>query len=302
MADTIYRKAALDRLASPERLDAPLALVGRPAWLVLGAVAIALLAALGWAFATQAPVKVSASGVLIDRAGLAEIVAGEDGRIDRLLAAPGDQVRADQPIATLARPELRREIEEARSKLAGAQARYAQLQGFYGSQSTSQRGADAVRLATLADTRKALNERAAYLEQKARSMASLVERGFLQRDKLVEVQLELAGVRERIANLRETALRVGIEATARDGEQGLALLDQQRIIQDQSRAVELLSARLADQQVIRSPHAGRITELKVNAGDVVAPLWPRSRPMTTGADSRWCCTSRRPRASGSSRV
>ena len=270
MADTIYRKAALDRLASPERLDAPLALVGRPAWLLLGALAMARVAALGWAIVTRAPVKVAASGVLIDRTGLAEIVAGEDGRIERLLAAPGDRVRAGQPIAAIARPELRREIEEARSKLADAQARYARLRGFYGSQSASQNGADTVRLATLAESRKALVERAAYLDQKAKSMASLVERGFLQRDKLVDVQLELAEVRERIANSGEDALKVGIDATSRDGERGLALLDQQRIIEEQSRAVERLSARLADQQVVRSPHAGRITELKVNAGDVVA--------------------------------
>ena len=270
MAETIYRKAALDRLASPERLDAPLTLVGRPAWLLLGAFAVAVVVALVWAFATQAPVKVAASGILIDRTGLAEIVAGEDGRIERLLAAPGDRVSAGQPIATIARPELRREIDEARSKLADAGARYARLQSFYGSQGASQQGADAVRLATLAESRKALTERAAYLDQKAKSTGTLVERGFLPRDKLVDVQIELAEVRERIANLGENTLKVGIDATARRGEHGLALLDQQRIIQEQTRAIERLSARLADQQMIRSPHAGRITELKVNAGDVVA--------------------------------
>ncbi|WP_293675866.1 NHLP bacteriocin system secretion protein [uncultured Phenylobacterium sp.] len=270
MTESIYRKAALDRLGSPERLDAPLTLVGRPAWLLLAAFAAALVGALGWAFATQAPVRVAASGILIDRTGLAEIVAGDDGRIEQLMVGPGDRVSAGQPIATIARPELRREIAEARSKLADAQARYDRLQGFYGAQGSRQQGADTVRLATLAQSRRALTERAAYLEQKARQMASLVERGFLQRDKLVDVQIELAEVRERIANLEESALRVGIDATTRSGERSLALLDQQRTIQEQTRAVELLSARLADQQVVRSPHAGRITELKVNAGDVVA--------------------------------
>lgn len=271
MAESIYRKAALDRLASPERLDAPLTLVGRPAWLLLAAFAVAIVAGLGWAFVTQAPVKVESKGILIDRTGLAEIVAGEDGRIERLLAAPGDRVSAGQPIATIARPELRREIDEARSKLADAQARYARLQGFYGDQGARQQGADAARLATLAESRKALTERAAYLERKAASQARLVEQGFLARDKLVDVQIELADVRERIANLGESALKVGIDATTRTGERRLALLDQQRIIQEQTRAIEILSARLSDQQMVRSPHAGRITELKVNAGDVVAP-------------------------------
>lgn len=270
MAESIYRKVALDRLAGPDRLDAPLTLVGRPAWLLLAAFAAAIIVALAWALVTQAPVKVESRGILIDRTGLAEISAGEDGRIERMLAAPGDRVRAGQPIATIARPELRREIEEARSKLADAQARYDRLRGFYGAQGARQQGADAARLASLAESRRALTERVAYLERKAASQARLVEQGFLARDKLVDVQIELADVRERIASLGESALKVGVEATERTGERGLALLDQQRIIQEQSREIERLTARLSDQQVIRSPHAGRITELKVNPGDVVS--------------------------------
>jgi hypothetical protein len=42
--ESIFRKAALDRLASPERLDERVALPAYPRWL-LGAVAIALAAA-----------------------------------------------------------------------------------------------------------------------------------------------------------------------------------------------------------------------------------------------------------------
>ena len=62
MAESIYRQSALDRMASPERLDAPLKLVGRPSWLLLGAFAVAILFGLGWAALTQAPVKVGARG------------------------------------------------------------------------------------------------------------------------------------------------------------------------------------------------------------------------------------------------
>jgi len=270
MAESIYRKAALDRMASPERLDAPLKLVGRPAWLLLGAFAIAIAAALIWAVVTQAPVKVGASGILINRTGLAEIVAGDEGRIETLLVAPGDSVSVGQPVATIARTELTRELEEARSRLLQAQARYARLRDFYQDQDASKAGADSVRLATIAQTRQALQERTQYLQQKAERMAPLVERGFIQRDRLVEVQIDLADARERISNLGESALRVRIDATERSGVARLALLDEQRTIDEQQRLIQRLSARLSDEEVVRSRHAGRITEVKVNAGDVIA--------------------------------
>jgi HlyD family secretion protein len=270
MAESIYRKTALDRMASPERLDAPLKLVGRPSWLLFGAFAVAIAAAIAWAVATQAPVKVGASGILINRTGLAEIVAGDDGRIETLLVAPGDSVTVGQPIATVARTELTRELQEARSQLLQAQTRYARLGEFYGDQDVQRDGADAVRLDTIAETRRVLNERVEFLEQKAERMEALVERGFLQRDRLVEVQIDLAEARERISNLGESALRVRIDANERSGAAELALLDEQRNIDEQERLIERLSARLSDEEVIRSRHAGLVTEVKVNAGDVVA--------------------------------
>lgn len=270
MAESIYRKAALDRMASPERLDAPLKLVGRPSWLLLGAFAVAIAAALAWAVATQAPVKVGASGILINRTGLAEIVAGDDGRIETLLVAPGDSVTVGQPIATVARTELTRELQEARSQLLQAQARYTRLGDYYGNQDVQRAGADTVRLDTIAETRRVLQERVRFLEEKAERMAALVDRGFLQRDRLVEVQIDLADARERISNLGESALRVRIDATERSGAAQLALLDEQRNIDEQQRLIERLSARLSDEEVIRSRHAGQVTEVKVNAGDVVA--------------------------------
>lgn len=271
MSESIFRQSALERMASPERLDAPLKLVGRPSWLLLAAFAVAILFGLGWAALTQVPVKVSARGILIDRTGLAEIVASDAGRIERLMVAPGDTVREGQPIASIARTELVREIDAARAKLADAEARLARLRGFYGTQGTEQAGADSVRLGTIAESRRALTERARFLESKAAKMTALVGRGFVQRDELVDVQIELADVRERIANLGESALRVRIDANKRSGETGLALLDEQGTIDEQQRTIARLTAQLADQQLVRAPRGGVVTEVKVNAGDVIAP-------------------------------
>jgi len=271
MTESIYRKAALDRMASPERLDAALVLVSRPMWLLLGAFAVAIVAALVWALVTQAPVKVGAQGILIDRTGLTEVVASDEGRIDRLLVAPGDSVVAGQAIATVARTELTREIDGARAKLADAQARFKQLSAFYGTQDTSRMTADAQRLASIAESRRALAERERYLVEKAGKMERLIGRGFIQRDRLVETRIEIADVRERSAGLAESATRVRIEAGERNGEAGLALLDERRTIEEQQRLIQRLSARLTDQQVIRAGWAGKIAEIRVNAGDVIAP-------------------------------
>lgn len=271
MSETIYRQTALDRMANPERLDVPLTLVPRPSWILLGAFAVALVAALVWASVARAPVTVGASGILINRSGLAEIAAAQDGRIQSLLVIPGDAVRIGQPVATVARTELARELADARIDLRDAEARLARLQGFYSEQGGRERGADSVRLATIAESRRALASRASYLEQRAGRMEKLIARGFITQDQLVDVQIELAAVREQLSNLGEAALRVRVNADERSGTSGLALLDEQRAVDTQQRLIERLEARLGDEEVIRATVAGRVTEVKLGTGDIVAP-------------------------------
>lgn len=271
VTESIFRQSALDRMASPDRLDAPLTLVGRPSWLLLSAFAVATVFGLAWAAVTHAPVKVGARGILIDRTGLAEIVASDAGRVERLMVSPGDLVEDGQPIATIARTELIREIEAARAKLTDAEARLARLRGYYGTQSSQAAGADNARLSTLAESRRALTERARYLEARAAKMQALLKRGFIQQDSLATVQAELADVRERIATLGESAIRVRVDASKRSGDAGLALLDEQRTIDEQQRLIARLGAQLSDQQMVRAPRRGIVTEVKVSAGDVIAP-------------------------------
>lgn len=269
MSETIYRQTALDRMANPERLDAPLTLVPRPSWILLGAFAVALVAGLVWASVARAPVTVGASGILINRAGLAEIAAAQDGRIQTMLVIPGDAVKIGQPIATIARTELTRELADARIELRDAEARLARLQGFYSEQGGRERGADSARLATISESRRALLSREAYLVQRAARMEKLIDRGFITQDQLVDVQIELAAVREQLSNLGEAALRVRIDADERAGTSGLALLDEQRQVDEKRRLIERLEARLGDEEVIRATVAGRVTEVKIGTGDVV---------------------------------
>ena len=271
MSESIFRQSALDRLANPERLDAPLILVRRTSWLLLITLVVAMAAALLWSVVARAPVKVSSQGVLIGQGGLAEIVTDEAGRIEKLLVTSGQRVRAGDPIATVRRTDLERELADAQAKLEAAQDRFARLSGFYAQRGAQDGGANAIRLGTLAESRHALEERAARLQDKLARMQALVGSGFVPQDRVLETQASLAEARERISNLGEAAVRVRIDANAKAGEAGLSLLDEQRTIEEQQRLIARLSAQLAEQRVVRASEAGQITEIKVAGGDVVGP-------------------------------
>jgi HlyD family secretion protein len=271
VAGPIFRQAALERMANPERLDSPLRLVSRSHWLLLGALALAILAALTWAALTQAPVKLTASGILIDRAGLVEVVANQEGQLQSLLVSPGDLVAPGQAVATLGRPELNRQLLAARGELSEAEARFDRLQTFYVGQNQRQSGAEAERLATVARTQAALSAELTALQEKAAKLTDLVAKGFVRRDDLLQTQITIADLRERIARLGEDATGVRVGAVQRQGQTGLALLDEQKAVAARRRTLQDLEQRLAEQQTIRAQTAGRVVEVKVNGGDVVGP-------------------------------
>lgn len=271
MADSIFRKEALDRLANPERLDAPLRLVAAPHWVLLAAFAALVVAALFWAGATLAPVKVAGRGILIDRAGLSEIVASDAGQIAVVTVAPGDSVVRGQPIAVLSGSELEREIADTAARLAQARARLARLGTYYTDQTRSEGSADSDRLASIGRTRAELDRRRLALEERVRRIAALVPRGFVGRDTLIAAQAAAAETRERIGDLDNEAARLRVEGVGRSGRYRLALLDEQTGIEQLERELSRLQARAGDQTIVRAQSAGQVIEVKVGPGDVVAP-------------------------------
>ncbi len=258
-------------MASPERLDAPVRLVGRPQWLILATVAAAFVGAGIWAFVVQAPIKVSANGILIDRAGLVEIVASQSGQLLTLAIAPGDVVEAGQVVATLLRSELERELRDAEGQLAAAEERLARLKDFYAQQEERESVAERERLTTIEETHSALSARLASLEEKEERVAALVEKGFAPRDTLIQTQIDVADTRERMSRLSEDATNIRVGAAQRQGRASLAMLDEQRRVDEARRTAERLRSNLAEERNVRARGAGRVVELRVAIGDFVAP-------------------------------
>lgn len=68
----------------------------------------------------------------------------------------------------------------------------------------------------------------------------------------------------------EETLKLDLAAIERPSERDLTLLTERLAVEEQQREVDRLAQRLKDEHVIRASQAGRIIEVKVNAGDVIS--------------------------------
>lgn len=117
-AKQIFRKEALDRLATPEQLHTLMQVTNPRSWLALVGCGIVLVVAGTWGVGGRIPTKVSASGILIHAGGLANVVAVSEGQLQTLEVEPGAVVREGQVIARVSQPELEQQIVglEARAR------------------------------------------------------------------------------------------------------------------------------------------------------------------------------------------
>lgn len=270
----LFRKAALDKLASPERLDVLMEVTSPRAWVALGTIGGILLLSLLWAIFYTIPERIDGQGILIRGGSLREIRAAGDGVLTRLDLRLNDAVDADQVVG-----ELSQATAEDRVRTAQARLDEAQREAQAGS---------AEDLATIAQTNatiagyqaqiQSIEAQLASVEADLVSRRELLAKGLITaaRVQAIEQQAlslrgQIASLRGQISSLRASNAAVQQRIRARSAAVEMAELEKQRAATSASETTQ-----------IRATVAGRVVELKkavgdrVSYGEVIATIEPPS--------------------------
>jgi multidrug efflux pump subunit AcrA (membrane-fusion protein) len=98
---TVYRKAALDKLSSPEELDRLMQITGPGSWLLLAALGGVLLMVIGWGVFGQITTTLDRSGLLTLSNPIVFVAAPQNGQVSAITVQAGDVINADQVIAQI---------------------------------------------------------------------------------------------------------------------------------------------------------------------------------------------------------
>lgn len=111
----IFSKAAIDKQRSPENIDKLLQVTTPISWIGLAALGMMIFSLLMWSILGAIVDKVEGTGILLDAGGVANVSSVVGGKVERVLVAPGTQVRKGDVIATLEQPSQDVESKMARS-------------------------------------------------------------------------------------------------------------------------------------------------------------------------------------------
>jgi multidrug efflux pump subunit AcrA (membrane-fusion protein) len=98
---TVYRKAALDKLSSPEELDRLMQITSPGSWLLLLAVGGILLMIIIWGILGQITTTLDRSGLLTLNNPIVFVSAPDNGQVSEIAVETGDVIGVDEVIARL---------------------------------------------------------------------------------------------------------------------------------------------------------------------------------------------------------
>ncbi len=135
MKRAIFRKSALDRIASLDQLDQTMTVVKPSSILALISVAIIVFVALLWGIFGSVPDTVSGTGVLVNSDFITSVKYANQGAVKNIFVNHGDMVHNGQIIARIERQDILDQIKVNEKKLDG----YIKMQAVI--QSASKTGA-----------------------------------------------------------------------------------------------------------------------------------------------------------------
>ncbi|MBO9540116.1 NHLP bacteriocin system secretion protein [bacterium] len=269
--DRLFRKEALERLSSPERLDLLMQVVSPKGWVALACLGGGIVLLVLWSILGRLPVTVNAKGVIVRPHEVVSLQSTGGGRIRELRVKPGDTVKAGDVLAVVEQPELVEQLNQQRARLAELerqQAAIANLQASFADQTLrtiAQQRENVLQLIREAQSldpvlsqRLAENRRLNQLHAVPVDAALAAEQAFLQnRNRIAELEAQLKELEGKKTSVAQQRLEAEVQ---RDHQ-----------LREMRASGAVLEVQLAQQGRVISQRAGRILEVAVAVGDVIGP-------------------------------
>jgi HlyD family secretion protein len=257
----LFRKAALDKLASPERLDVLMRVTSPMGWLALTAVGGILIGVIFWSIFATIPERIPGQGVLIRGGANKEIRALGSGIIGDLNLTTNQVISVGQVVGTITAAGNNEEVNVARTRLQGLENQR-MMSSSDSSQTIAAADAQIARLTADMAQRRLDLQRAqaevARLEPLFAASAITAQRMEGARQQVSSVQSQITGLQGQIAAEENRKRSARSSPGGLDGQIAVARAELDRLIK-----------RLGAQESIKSEMSGRVIDVRKSRGDTV---------------------------------
>jgi len=267
----IFRAAAIERLSSPDQLE-ELVRITRPTdWAAALVICLVLAAVAIWSVIGRIPTRVAGEGILVSDGGrVVDAVSAVGGRLASVDVSVGERVSQGQVIAHLSQTDTEQRYRNVVEVLHEREREHAALVSAIEQELAAKAKSFAAQKAALEQVIDAAGERAAYLATDVKNLQATMARGFATRREMEERRAQLVAAEERATDARNEILRLDAQQLDLTTEREHDRLASQIKVNDARRQMDELAGMLERDSRLLSPSDGRVIEIKVSSGGVLA--------------------------------
>ncbi|MCI4670057.1 MAG: NHLP bacteriocin system secretion protein [Bacteroidia bacterium] len=284
MSKKIFRKAALEKLSTPEKLDQLIQIISPKSWLILVTIGLIFSTAIGWSVVGKVKTKLNASGILLG-GEVNSVVSNTMGQLMQLKVGIGDTIQKGDVIAEVLQPEIQQQMEEAKASIQERKFELQQALAFGTEGSKLQKEFISQQKYSLDQQIKANEKNLSFQRQQLKIEQGLLDKGLITKPQIVNREQQIETILTRIEGLKAQIAKTSTQELdlSFNLEQKITLLKQK--IAQEERNLEQLKEKFSLSSEVRSLYAGTVVEILSNEGMVVSQGTPLCKLKSQSSNS-----------------
>ena len=271
LSQRAFRAVALQRAGSPEQLDHLVGITKPFDWILTFVICLALAAVLTWGVFGRIPTRVPGEGILVSDGGrVVDAVSDATGRLSSINVAIGDHVVQGQAIARIAQTDIQQHYTAASEVYHEREREHADLTSKVANELAS-KSQNFVKLEAAFDqVVKATSQRIEYLTVDVKNLEDLLAKGYTTRRNVEDRRRELTDAQQRKEDTQNEVLKLRSQKTDLETQRQREIQQSEFTLNDARRQMDTIAGTLNQNTQVVSPIEGRVLEIKVSAGSVLA--------------------------------
>lgn len=265
----IFREKALEKASSPDRIDDLMQVTKPRGWIAVTAILFLFAAALLWGFLGEIPTKVKGKGVIMRSGNVSGVYAMGSGELMKINVVEGDTVHDGQVIGKIRQPDLLAEVANLEEHLQ-------ELIKEYDSQNRIMDNKLVIEMDYLDQQYNSIlltitqnHERQNILRSRIEDQKYLLEKGLITKQKYLNSVEELRLLEIKEVRLNNDITQIEIQRKKYSGDAQANKLNNELIINDETRKLELLKFKMDEAESIINRSTGIVLEQLAFVGSLI---------------------------------
>lgn len=267
----LFREKALEKAASPERLDQDIQIIKSYSWLPLAALGSLVVAGLTWSIVGRIPITAIGQGVLVYPSTVIDFQASSSGQLLEAKVKAGDRVKKGDVLATIDQTELQQQLRQEQTKLADLQAQDQVASSLQGQRSVTERGASEQQRLSLQQQLQSAGSMVPTLKSRLERRRWLKAEGAVSEDTVLEAQQAYQDSTTKVPTLKAQLQQIDVQLKGQIEQNYTASVSRQNQIQNLKREIAQRELQLQKHSQVLSQYNGQVLEIAATPGQALSP-------------------------------